>query len=122
VILSPVVIRPKTILETVFYAFAVAAALYLAAFGVAVLSGTATRPVQGFWKSGKFFYGALPVGVTLAILTVTSRWGGRLFARRRNAWLAACAVAILAVPLDAIVLLSFRGRQDGKIQVAWRKE
>jgi hypothetical protein len=117
-----VVVRPKTVFTVALYPLAVAAALYLLAFGAAVLCGIPTRPGQGFWKAEKFFYGVLPLCATPAVLAVTFRRWARMYARRRNAWLAACAVAIFAVALDSIVFLKFHGRQDERIRVVWQEE
>jgi hypothetical protein len=84
VILSPVVIRQKTIFAMTLCAGAVAATFYLLAFGVAVLLGAPTRPGQGFWRPEKFFYGFLPVFATPAILAITLRRWVRLFARTKR--------------------------------------
>jgi hypothetical protein len=102
---------------------AVAATFYLLAFGVVVLLGVPpTRGGQGFWRPEKLFYGLLPVFATPAILAITLRCWVRLFVRKRNAWLSVCAVAVLAVPMDTIVFLKIRGRQDERIHLDWRKE
>src|SRR6516162_2949248 len=104
-------------------AVAVAATFYLLAFAVAVLLGVPpTQRGHGFWRPEKLFYGFLPVCATPAILAITLRCWVRLFARKRNAWLTACAAAVLAVSLDAIVFLKLRGRQDERIHLDWRKE
>jgi hypothetical protein len=85
---------------------AVAATFYLLAFGVAVLLGVPpTQRGHGFWRPEKFVYGLLPVFATPTILAITVRSWIRLFARKRNAWLTVCAVAVFAVPLDTIVFL-----------------
>lgn len=68
------------------------------------------------------FYGLLPVAATTAILAITVRRWIRRFARKRNAWLALCRVAVFGVPLDTIVFLKLRGRQDERIHLDWRKE
>jgi hypothetical protein len=117
-----VVIRPKTVSVMAFCAIAVAASFYLLSFGVAVLLGAPTRPGQGFLRPEKFFYGFLPVFATPAILAVMLRRWVRLFARRRNAWLSVCAVAVFAVSLDTVVFLELRGRQDERILPDWRRE
>ena len=104
-------------------AVGVAATFYLVAVGVAVLLGVPpTQRGHGFWRPEKFVYGLLPVFATPAILAITLRCWVRLFARKRTAWLAVCAVAVLAAPLDAIVFLKLRGRQDERIHLDWRKE
>jgi hypothetical protein len=117
-----VAVRPKTVFVMAFCVFAVATAFYFLAFGGAVLLGAPTRPGQGFWRPEKFFYGVLPVCGTPAILAGTFRRWAQEFNRRRIAWLAGCAVAIFAVALDTIVFVKLHGRQDERIQVAWRKE
>ena len=104
-------------------AVAVAATFYLLAFGVAVLLGVPpTQRGHGFWRPEKFVYGFLPVFATPAILAITLRRWVRLFARKRNALLNVCAVAVLAVPLDTIVFLKLHGRQDERIHLDWQKE
>jgi hypothetical protein len=117
-----VVIRPKTIFVIAFCSFAFAATCYLLAFGGVVFFGAPTRPRQGFWRPEKLFYGMLPVFASFLIFGVISRLWARIFTRRRNAWLAGCVVAILAVALDAIAFMRFDGRQDERIQLVWRKE
>ena len=104
-------------------AVGVAATFYLVAVGVAVLLGVPpTQRGHGFWRPEKFVYGLLPVFATPAILAITLRCWVRLFARRRNAWLTACGVAVFAVPMDTIVFLKLRGRQDEKIHLDCQKE
>ena len=116
------VFRPKSILVLAFCVLMVAATFYLLAFGVAVLYGAPTRPGQGFWQPEKFFYGLLPIFASPVILAATLKLWTRAFSRRRNAFLAGCAVVIFAVPLDTIVLLKLRNRQDDRIKVVWTKE
>jgi hypothetical protein len=104
-------------------AVAVAATFYLLAFGVVVLLGVPpTQLGQGFWRPKNLFYGFLPVFATPAILAITTRHWVRQFARKRNAWLTLCGVAVFAVPLDTIVFLKLRGRQDERIHLDWQKE
>jgi hypothetical protein len=93
------------------------------AFGVAVLLGfPPTQRGHGFWRPEKFVYGLLPVFATPAILAITLRRWVRLFARKRNAWLTVCAVAVFAVPIDIIVFLKLRGLPDERIHLDWQKE
>src|SRR6516225_8889759 len=90
-------------------AVAVAATFYLLAFGVAVLLGVPpTRRGQGFWRPENLFYGFLPVFATPAILAITTRHWVRQFARKQNAWLTLCGVAVFAARLDTIVFLKLR--------------
>jgi hypothetical protein len=104
-------------------AVAVAATFYLLAFGVAVLLGTPScRLGEGFWRPERLFYGFLPVFATPAILAITARHWVRQFARKRNALLTLCGVAVSAVPLDTIVFLKLRGRPDARIHLDWQKE
>ena len=104
-------------------AVALAATFYLLAFGVAVFLGAPPcRLGEGFWRPEKFVYGLLPVLATPAILAITARHWVRQFAQKRNAWLTLCGVAVFAIPLDAIVFLKLRGRQEERIHLDWRKE
>jgi hypothetical protein len=114
-------IKPKALFTVVLYPFAVAASLCFMAFGVAVLLGP-SRPGQGFWKAEKLSYGVLPLCATPAFLAFTFRRWGRVYTRRRDAWLAACAATIFAVALDSMVFLEFHGRQDERIRVVWQEE
>ena len=86
-------------------------------------SRCSTNPTwTGFWRPEKLFYGLLPVFATPTILAITTRHWVRQFARKRNAWLTLCGVAVFAVPLDTIVFLKLRGRQDERIHLDWQKE
>lgn len=100
----------------------VVACLYLLAFGLIVLFGAPLRSGQGFWRLEKFFYGVIPVGAAVAILSVSLRRLAGSYRRRRNAWLAAFAVVLVASVVDEALFRSIRDRMDQQGQVVWHKE
>ena len=116
------VIKPNTILMMAFCAFVFTAACYLLGFGVAIFCCAPAQPGGSSWLSEKFYYGLIPICTSLAIFAFTVRLWVRAYIRRRNAWLAACVVAIFAVVLDLALFLKYRGRQDEGIKLVWNSE
>ena len=99
-----------------------AVAYYLMAFGGLISCCAPVRPGANFWQPEKFFYGLLPIGVSVVMFVLAVRAWARAFARRRNAWLVGCVVAILAVILDLTLFSKYRGRQDEGIKLVWNSE
>jgi len=100
----------------------VAATFYLLAFGRST-SRCSTNPTwTWFLEAGEVVLRAPASVRPPAILAITVRRWIRRFARKRNASLTVCAVAVFAVPLDTIVFLKLRGRHDERIHLDWRKE
>ena len=89
-----------------------AAGCYVLAFGGAILCCAPGRPEAAFWQTEAVVYGLLPLGAGIAVSGFALRLLARTFVRRRNAWLAGCAVAIFAVAGDLALFLKFRGKQQ----------
>src|ERR1700676_1244487 len=98
-----------------FCALIFAAACYLLAFGGLIFC-CAPTPRRTFWHAEKFFYGVLPICVSVATFVFTLRIWGRTYVRRRNAWLVGFLVAIVAVVLDVRLFLKYRGTRDDGIK------
>jgi hypothetical protein len=123
-----VVIKPKAILIMAACGFMFAAACYvraacyLLAFGGVIFCCAPGLLGASFWQPEKFFYGLLPMCASIKTLAFTFRLWTRAHSRRQNAWLIGCVVAIFAVVLDLTLFLKYRGRQDDKLKVVWKRE
>jgi len=112
----------KTTFATVFCAILVAGSFYLMAFGGALLCCAPIYPGGRPWQTEKFFYGLLPLFVSVVTLAIAFRLSRRAYVLRRNRWLGWCFVAVFAIALDCTLFLKYSGRQDERIRLAWNDE